>query len=131
MHAGDVIDVSTAPIVFVVGSVIRPGAFSVQDQKSQMTVLQAVAMAEGTTPTASLSRTIIIRQSASDSQRQEIPIDLKKVMSGKGQDEVLQANDILFVPQSGLKAGLHTMGQIGAQAAGQTVGYGLGLRIAP
>ncbi|MBZ5641188.1 MAG: SLBB domain-containing protein [Acidobacteriia bacterium] len=131
VQAGDVINVSTAPIVFVVGSVMRPGAFSVQDQKSQMTVMQAVAMAEGTTSTAALSRAIIIRQSSSDSQRQEIPIDLKKVMRGKGNDDILQANDILFVPQSGLKAGLHTMGQIGAQAAGQTVGYGLGLRIAP
>jgi len=131
LHAGDVVSISTAPIVFVVGSVTRPGAFSVQDQKSEMTVLQAVAMAEGTTSTAALTRAIIIRQSSSESQRQEIPVNLKKVMRGKGSDEVLQANDILFVPQSGLKAGLHTLGQIGAQAAGQTVGYGLGLRIAP
>ena len=40
-----------------------------------MTVLQAVAMAEGPTPTASLGRTIIIRQSQSESDRVEIPID--------------------------------------------------------
>ena len=131
VHAGDVIDISSAPVVFVVGSVTRPGAFSVQDQQSKMTVLQAVAMAEGTTPTASLSHAIIIRQSSSDAERREIPIDLKKVMRGHAKDEVLMANDILFVPQSGLKAGLHTMGQIGTQAAGETVGYGLGLRLGP
>jgi polysaccharide export outer membrane protein len=131
VQAGDVITISTAPVVFVVGAVTRPGAFTVQDAKSRMTVLQAVAMAEGTTSIASLSKTIIVRQSSSDAERKEIPVDLKLVMRGKEKDEILEANDILFVPQSGLKASMQRMGQIGAQAASQTVGYGLGLRIAP
>jgi polysaccharide biosynthesis/export protein len=131
VHAGDVVTISNAPVVFVVGSVTRPGAFSLQDQKSRMTVLQAVAMAEGTTPTASLGSAIIIRQSSSETERHEIPVDLKKLMRGKDKDEILEANDILFIPQSGLKASLHTMGQIGSTAAGQTLGYGLGLRVAP
>jgi polysaccharide biosynthesis/export protein len=125
VQAGDVITVGTAPVVFVVGSVGKPGAFAVQDSKSQMTVLQAVAMAEGPTPTASLGKTIIIRQSSSTSERQEIPIDLKKVLRGKDKDQVLEANDILFVPQSGLKAGARRMGDLGAQAAVNMAGYAL------
>jgi polysaccharide biosynthesis/export protein len=131
VHPGDVITISTAPVVFVVGAVLRPGAFTVQDAKSRMTVLQAVAMAEGTTSVASLGKTIIVRQSASDTERKEIPVDLKQVMRGKEKDEILEANDILFVPESGLKASLQKMGQIGTQAASQTLGYGMGLRIAP
>jgi polysaccharide export outer membrane protein len=131
VHPGDVITISTAPVVFVVGAVTRPGAFTVQDAKSRMTVLQAVAMAEGTTSLASLGKTIIVRQSSSDTERQEIPVDLKQVMRGKQKDEILEANDILFVPESGLKASLQRMGQIGTQAASQTLGYGMGLRIAP
>jgi polysaccharide export outer membrane protein len=127
VHAGDVIRVSTAPVVFVVGAVTKPGAFTVQDTNSRMTVLQAISMAEGPTGVASLGRTIIIRQSESEADREEIPIDLNKIMKGKEKDTVLEANDILFIPQSGLKASMRTMGQIGAQAAG----YGLGLRIAP
>jgi polysaccharide export outer membrane protein len=123
VHAGDVITVGTAPVVFVVGSVGRPGAFAVQDRRSQMTVLQAVAMAEGPTPTASLGKTIIIRRSSSSSERQEIPIDLKKVMRGKENDQVLEANDILFVPQSGLKASTRRMADIGAQAAVSMAAY--------
>ena len=123
VHAGDVITVNTAPVVFVVGSVGRPGAFAVQDRRSQMTVLQAVAMAEGPTPTASLGKTIIIRQSSSTSERQEIPIDLKKVMRGKENDMALEANDILFVPQSGLKASTRRMADIGAQAAVSMAAY--------
>lgn len=125
IHAGDVITINTAPVVFVVGSVIRPGAFAVQDRRAEMTVLQAVAMAEGPSPTASLSKTIIIRQSSSSSERQEIPLDLKKVMHGKEKDQVLEANDILFVPQSGLKAGARRLGDIGAQAASNVAGYAL------
>ena len=123
VHAGDVVTVGTAPVVFVVGSVGRPGAFAVQDRSSQMSVLQAIAMAEGPTPTASLGKTIIIRQSISTSERQEIPIDLKKVMRGKDKDQVLEANDILFVPQSGLKAGARRLGDIGAQAALSMASY--------
>jgi polysaccharide export outer membrane protein len=125
VHAGDVVTVGTAPVVFVVGSVTRPGAFAVQDRRSEMTVLQAVAMAEGPTPIAALGKTIIIRQSSSSAERQEIPIDLKKVMRGKEQDQVLEANDILFVPQSGLKAGARRLGDIGAQAASNVAGYAL------
>jgi polysaccharide export outer membrane protein len=125
VHAGDIITVNTAPVVFVVGSVGRPGAFAVQDRRSQMTVLQAVAMAEGPTPTASLGKTIIIRQSSSASERQEIPIDLKKVMRGKEKDQILEANDILFVPQSGLKAGTRRMADLGTQAAVNMAGYAL------
>jgi polysaccharide export outer membrane protein len=125
VHAGDVVTVGTAPVVFVVGSVIRPGAFAVQDRRSEMTVLQAVAMAEGPSPTASLGKTIIIRQSSSSSERQEIPIDLKKVMRGKDKDQVLEANDILFVPQSGLKAAGRRLGDAGVQAATNVAGYAL------
>jgi polysaccharide export outer membrane protein len=88
-----------------------------------MSVLQAIAMAEGPTPTASLGKTIIIRQSTSTAERQEIPIDLKKVMRGKDKDQVLEANDILFVPQSGLKAGARRLGDIGAQAALSVASY--------
>jgi polysaccharide biosynthesis/export protein len=123
VHSGDVITVNTAPVVFVVGSVGRPGAFAIQDRRSQMTVLQAVAMAEGPTPNASLGKTIIIRQSTSSAERKEIPVDLKKVMRGKDSDQVLEANDILFVPQSGLKAGAHRLGDMGTQAAVSIASY--------
>lgn len=129
VHAGDVVTVPTAPVVFVVGAVTHPGMFTVQDSRSGMTVLQAIAMAEGTLSTASLGHALIVRQSSEDAKRQNIPIDLKKVERGKKTDQVLQANDILFVPQSGFKAGLQRMGQIATQTAGQIAGYGLGLRL--
>jgi len=127
---GDVITISTAPVVFVVGAVTRPGAFTVQGSKTEMTVLQAVAMAEGTVPTAKLGSAVIVRQSSADGPaREEIPIDLGRVYKGKDKDRVLLANDILFIPQSGFKAGMRRIADVAVQSAGQVAGYGMGIRI--
>ena len=123
LDAGDVVTVATAPVVFVVGAVVRPGAFSIQEQRAEISVLQAVAMALGPSPVASLSKAIIIRRSTSEGEREEIPLDLKKIMHGKDRDQQLLANDILFVPQSNLKASLRRMGDIGASAATSAAGY--------
>jgi polysaccharide export outer membrane protein len=127
VHAGDQITVSNASVVYVVGAVTRPGAFAVQDPKSGLSVLKAIALVEGTLSTAKLGSAIIVRKSTNETGREEIPVDLSKVMKGQLKDPILMANDILYVPQSGLKQGLKRMGDA-AQAA---AGYGLGLRIAP
>jgi polysaccharide export outer membrane protein len=131
VRAGDQITVSSASVVYVVGAVTKPGAFSVQDPKNGLSVLRAVAMVEGTLPTASLGKAIIVRKSTSEAGREEIPVDLSKIMKGQAQDPILRANDILFVPYSGFKQGMRKMGDVAAAAAGQMTGYGLGLRIAP
>jgi len=129
IRPGDVVTVSLAPIVYVVGAVTMPGAFTVQDSHASMTVMKAIAMAQGPQPTAALSRAMIVRQSSDDASRQEITVDLKKIMTAKSTDQVLQENDILFVPQSAMKATLHQMATIATQAAATTAGYGLGLRL--
>ncbi len=127
---GDVLNVSTAPVVYVVGAVVRPGGFALQDPRSGLTVLQALALAEGFRPAAAPGRTVIVRRSASGKDRQEIPVNLNKVMTGKVEDHVLQANDILFIPESGMKKGLRRMGDAALSAASTVVGYGFGLRVA-
>jgi len=127
VRAGDQITVSNASVVYVVGAVTRPGAFAVQDPKSGLSVLKAIALVEGTLSTASLGKTIIVRKSTNEAGREEIPVDLNKVMKGQTKDPILMANDILYVPQSGVKQGLKRMGDAATTAAG----YGLGLRIAP
>jgi len=60
---GDVIMVSNAPIIYVVGAVTKPGAFTVQDGRNGITVLQALALVQGTDSTASLEHAMIVRQS--------------------------------------------------------------------
>ena len=130
IHAGDLVSVSTAPVVYVVGAVGMPGAFTIQNTQSGLTVLKAIAMANGTQPTAALSRAIIVRHSADEANRQDIPLDLKKIMTAKEADKVLESDDILFVPQSNIKAGLKAMGNIAVVAVSTTIGYGVGLRVA-
>lgn len=127
VHAGDNINVGGAAIVYVVGAVTKPGAFAVQDPRKGLSVLKAIALVEGTTPTAKLGSAIIVRKSTNETGREEIPVDLNKIIKGKERDPILMSDDILFVPNSGLKVGLKRMGDVATLAAG----YGLGLRIAP
>jgi polysaccharide export outer membrane protein len=127
VRPGDQITVSGTSIVYVVGAVTKPGAFAVQDPRGGLSVLKAIALVEGTLSTAKLGSAIIVRKSTNVEGREEIPVDLSKIMKGQLQDPVLMANDILYVPQSGVRLGLKRMGDIATTAAG----YGLGLRIAP
>ena len=98
----DIISVSKAEVVYVVGDVGKPGGFVVEDRES-ISVLQAIALAEGLNGTAAKSSARIIRRSE-DGTRSEIPLDLKKILSGKSPDVTLAANDILFVPNSAAKS---------------------------
>jgi polysaccharide export outer membrane protein len=129
VRPGDVIHVSQAPIVYVVGAVSKPGGFVVQNPESGMTVLQALAMAEGLQPAAARNRTVLIHRSAEGKERQEVPIDLGKLMAGKTRDQYLQPNDILFVPESGTKKTLQAMGRTAEQAVVGIATYGAGLRL--
>ena len=61
IFAGDTIVVSKAGVVYIVGDVKRPSGVTM-DNGSDMTVLQAIAMAEGTNPTAALNKAKLIRR---------------------------------------------------------------------
>lgn len=99
----DIISVSKADVVYVGGDGVRkPGAFVLEDREN-VTVLQAIAMAEGLSSNAAKSDARIIR-TAADGSRTMIPVNLKKVIKGDSPDEVLTSNDILFVPDSSQKA---------------------------
>ena len=94
----DIVSVSKAEVVYVAGAVKRPGGFVLEDRPT-MTAFQAIAMAEGFTPTAGRKSARITRTNQ-DGSKTEIPVDLSKIIKGKGQDITLAANDILFVPES-------------------------------
>lgn len=129
VRKGDVINVSDAAIVYVVGAVVKPGGFQVPDPNSGLSVLQALANAEGTTSIASTHHSLIIRQSTSSTERQEIPVDLTQMLSGKGTDMVLAPNDILYVPDSRLKQTLKVMGDVAMAAVNGIAVYGIGYRV--
>jgi polysaccharide biosynthesis/export protein len=128
VKTGDVISVSAAQVVYVVGAVTKPGGFVMSNPSAGISVIQAVAMAEGFKPVAATHHGLIIRQSTS-SARQEIPVDIGLMMAGKGSDMLLAPNDILFIPESGGKKALKVMGDIAMSAANGVAIYGLGYRI--
>src|SRR5262249_6377478 len=97
LHPGDKVIVPRAGLAYVLGDVGRPGGFIMQTN-GKLTILQAIALAEGTTPTSSLNRSRLIRRTASGYS--EIPIELKKIMQGSQSDRELEAEDIIFVPSS-------------------------------
>ena len=99
----DVISVPRAEMVYVVGSVHRPGGF-VLGEKESMSVLQAVSMAEGLDRTAAPADAKIIRSTEGAAKRIELPVNLKKVLSNQEADQRLLPNDILFIPNSTTKS---------------------------
>jgi polysaccharide biosynthesis/export protein len=96
---GDMITVPRAPIVYVVGDVGRPAGLLVDN--GSLTVLQALALAGGTNHTAKMGGVRIIRKGPSGMEETRLP--LKKMMEAKAPDITLQADDILFVPISGVR----------------------------
>jgi polysaccharide export outer membrane protein len=102
VYPGDVVNVRGAEIVYVVGAVKKPGAFAMRGN-DKLTVLRALALGEGLTPTAAL-----VVRAGQDGRRQEIPVDLTALLKGKVQDVTLEAHDILFVPTSGSKVAART-----------------------
>ena len=110
---GDTIIVRKADIIYVVGDVGRPSAFLMDS--GHLTVLQAIALAGGTTHTAKLNGARIIRKGSSGMSETQVP--LKKILRAQSPDLPMQADDILFIPTSASRvlAG-HTL-QVALQAA--------------
>jgi polysaccharide biosynthesis/export protein len=99
IYAGDIVKVTRAGIVYVVGAVKKPGGFTVKGNE-QMSLLKAIALAEGLSSTSSKGHTRIIRTDEGSGKRSEIPVPLGKILDGKAPDLNLQAADIVFVPSS-------------------------------
>ena len=99
VYPGDIVNVPKSGIVYVVGEVKKPGGFVLKSNE-KMTVLKAMALAEGLTPTSVKNRARIIRTDAGGTEKVEIPIDLAKILDGKAPDPDLKPADIVFIPNS-------------------------------
>jgi polysaccharide biosynthesis/export protein len=94
----DVISVPRGETVYVIGEVLKAGGYLLNDNE-QVTVLQALSMAGGCDRMAQPQHARILRR-VPGASRTEIPVDLRKILDGKTEDVRLQAEDILFVPNS-------------------------------
>ena len=110
LHGGEEIRVPEVGKIYVVGNVKKPGVFPVQDG-ADTTVLQALALAEGLMPFAG-GQAFIYRREGSGAKN-EIPIELARIMQRKAPDVPMSANDILYVPENhGKRLGVATLEKI-------------------
>lgn len=114
VYPGDIVKVSKAGIVYVTGAVQRPGGFAMKTNE-KISVLQVLALSEGLTKTASKGGARIIRTNEQNGARTETRIDLGKILSGKSPDPMLNARDIVFVPDSAAKSTFSRGTEVAAQ----------------
>jgi polysaccharide export outer membrane protein len=107
---GDTVFVPKADLVYVVGSVIKPGGYTI-GENGMLSALQMVSLTGGFQRNAATEKAKILRlMPGSSVSRTEIGIDMKRLMAGKTADIPLLPNDILFVPNSSAKsAGFRTI----------------------
>jgi polysaccharide export outer membrane protein len=125
LTGGEEVRVPEAGRVFVVGNVKRPGAFAVEDG-AETSVLRVLALAEGLAPYAG-KVAYIYRREASGSKN-EIPIELSRIMGRKAPDAPLMANDVLYIPDNhGRRLGLAALEKLlmfGSTAGATALIYG-------
>ncbi|MGD0869523.1 MAG: polysaccharide biosynthesis/export family protein [Bryobacteraceae bacterium] len=118
LTGGEEVRVPEAGRVFVVGNVKKPGAFVVRDG-SETSVLKLLALAEGLVPFA--SKQAYIYRTEGSGPKNEIPIELNKIMDRKAADAALLPNDVLYIPDNrGRRIGMAALEKI--LAFGSTAG---------
>jgi polysaccharide biosynthesis/export protein len=116
----DVITVARARLIYVLGNVGRPGGYVLTENET-MSLTQAIALAGGWDKMAALSGARILRSSGGPT-REQIPANIKKIMENKAPDLQMQPDDILYIPNSMVKA-------IGARGAESGLSVGTGVLI--
>jgi len=97
----DIVSADRGDKVYVLGNVGAPKSIEL-GERAMISVTQALAEAGGIAPLALQDRVRILRPISGTDRRAEIAIDLKRILAGTNPDVPLQADDVLFVPQSKL-----------------------------
>jgi polysaccharide export outer membrane protein len=111
----DTINVDKAEMVYVNGEVNKVGGIEIGDRDS-LSIIKLMTMVGGLTKDAAPDRARVLRQVFDTPRRAEIPVDVKKIMTGKEADFPLMPGDVLYVPRGG-KAVWSRVGWIGIPVA--------------
>jgi polysaccharide biosynthesis/export protein len=105
IRANDTISVPRAEMVYVLGNVRKPGGFPLAEREA-LTILQAMALAEGLQPSSAPQAARILRPTGTADQWQarEVRVDVKAILANKAPDQKLEPNDILYIPSSAAKS---------------------------
>lgn len=116
---GDRVFVPKVGLVYLIGDFNKPGAYPALTNHASTTVLQAVALAGGTPPTAVPSHARLVRR-RSDGAYEIIDLPLSRMQKGKRADLALNSGDIIYVPYSyfrNIAVGIGTLLAAAASAA--------------
>jgi polysaccharide export outer membrane protein len=104
MRPGDTVIVPRAGIVYVLGAVFRPGGYIMQED-GKLNAAEALAVAGGTLVQAKTSGLRVIRRNP-DGTVLDFSLSYDGIAAGTQVPLELQAQDIVYVPMSKLKASL-------------------------
>jgi len=99
VQPGDRVVALRAGVVYVIGDVGKPGGYLI-DGKDGVTVVQALALAQGVNRTAKSNGVLIRNTPGGHTQTQ---LALNKILASQSPDPKLQDGDIVYVPVSGAK----------------------------
>jgi len=103
VKANDVITVPRGQLVYVVGEVNRAGGFILNEQET-MSVLQAISHAEGLKSSAAAAKARVLRPIGGTADKEEIMVDVARVLRGAAPDLRLRPDDVLFIPNNVTKS---------------------------
>jgi polysaccharide export outer membrane protein len=121
LEPGDRINIPQLRTFLIGGEVAAPGPYPLKEGTS---LKQAVVLARGLTPNAAPQKAVIFRANQIDGKQEEVRVDLSAIMNGKKPDVVLQAEDLIVIPNSRMKTiGNALLRSFGVQTLTRTVLY--------
>jgi polysaccharide biosynthesis/export protein len=120
LTGGEEIRVPAAPRITVTGNVKKPGSYPLKEN-SEMTVMKAIALAEGTAQFFG-NKAYIYRSDDATGKKNEIEVPLADILKRKAQDVALVPRDILYITDSSGKRNLdRALGIAAATASGVVI----------
>lgn len=98
LQSEDVIFIPMAEKVYIMGEVMKPGEYVIEDRDA--TVIESIGMAGGFTRIAAPNRTTIIRTENGRERILTVPVDDITQKGLRGSDITLRDKDIVIVPES-------------------------------
>lgn len=119
VRPGDLVIVPRAGIVYVLGAVNRPGGYLMQED-GKLNVAEALALGGGTVMQANTGGLRVIRRNP-DGTVLDFPVSYNGISKGTQTPLLLQAQDIVYVPMSKVKATFSTATGIISSAASAAI----------
>jgi len=100
LHGGEQIQLPESGRFYILGNVKTPGAYAMNNNGST-TVMQAVALSQGEQYYS--QRVAYVFRENQEGKRVPIEVPLQKIMHRQSDDVAINANDVLYIPESRVK----------------------------